>query len=127
MADVPGDSYVVVEAYTKDTAATMEYLLKVNFFDTPSSHKQNPYLPANGGQLTYKYLRGRKGNVLLSWSPLYSALDSTPVTNVRYKLVFSTDPDAVLDSVCALRATDSDIYTVYEDVDGDNEHVIELT
>jgi hypothetical protein len=113
------EGYIIVEGFTKEVSLDMEYYIRVDFLDTPASHSQNPYMPANGGRITYKYVRGKKGEVKLSWSPLYSALDAEPVSNVRYKLIFSTNPDAVLDSVCALQAT-QDLYTVYEDLDGDN-------
>ena len=60
----------------------------------------------------------------LSWPPLASL--SQNVTGVRYKLVFSESPDAVMDSVCAIKSGQSQVFTVYEDIDGDNAYDIEL-
>lgn len=48
---------------------------------------------------------------------------------VRYKLVFSENSDAVMDSVCAIKRygiAQSKVFTVYEDIDGDNEYITEL-
>jgi len=42
-------------------------------------------------------------------------------------LVFSPNPNAIMESVCAIKkAAGLSVFTVYEDTDGDNEYIAEL-
>ena len=66
------------------------------------------YVAEDGGHIRVEYPRSMKGNVRLNWSPLYMMdfLDpqaSKVAEGVRYKLVFSDNSDAVMDSVCAIK------------------------
>ena len=87
------------------------------------------FVASNNGRIEYEYLRGRKGEVRLSWDSLYSLgsdlANYKEVSQVRYKLVFSNNSEAIMDSVCGIKAMSS-AFTVYEDIDGDNEYVIAL-
>jgi uncharacterized membrane protein len=75
-------------------------------------------------------VRDAKGTVLLSWSSVHSLYskvgsESKEVSGVRYKLIFSKEKGAAMDSVCAIKASGG-TFTVYEDVDGDNKYAAQL-
>lgn len=65
----------------------------------------------------------------LKWGAVSSMdqLEGTqqPVTGVRYKLVFSENPEAVMNSVCAIKM-DSQVFTVFESADGALEYSVAL-
>jgi hypothetical protein len=129
---VAGEAYILVEAFTDDLESDHEYILRVDFLEREVLGFANSlYMPMEDGRIEFEYMRGRKGNVLLRWKPLYSldAMSNKEVPGVRYKLLFSENPEAVMDSVCAIKLgaqLNSDVFTVYEQVDGSNEYVTTL-
>ena len=132
--DLYGENYILVEAVTNDLNSTFSYMVRVDFYNPAlATQPKNIYVPANGGHIDYEYVRDTKGTVKLKWSPVLSLLPSVSSTNsktnpaigsglsgVRYKLVFSDSQDAIMDSVCAIKSGQSEVFTVYDDVDGDN-------
>lgn len=111
ISNLEGDNYILVESISPDPKTITEYMLRVDFIASNLHNMlmKTHYIPEDGGRIRIDYTRGRKGNVRLNWSPLYtlSFMDSPGNTHrvegVRYKLVFSENPDAVLDSVCAIK------------------------
>ena len=85
-------------------------MLRVDFYDSILHGLQttNYFMPQDGGRIHYEYLR-RKGNVKISWGPLYKVSLNDPLSTtkslegVKYKLVFSENQNAVMDSVCAIK------------------------
>jgi len=125
--DLTGENYILVETFSGAVEnSPAEYLIRVDFYDI--EEVKSTFVPQNGGRIEYDYIR--KEAVRLKWSPL-SALDpgagsfGQALDGVRYKLVFSENQNAVLDSVCAIKRASS-VYTVYEDIDGDNEYEVDL-
>jgi hypothetical protein len=101
--NIPDEAYILVESFTD------EYMLRVDFHKSVLTQmlETNKYVPLNDGRIQYDYLE-RKGNVRLSWGPLYKVALTEINTNkvvegVKYKLVFSENPKAVMDSVCAIK------------------------
>jgi hypothetical protein len=99
-----------------------EYIIKVNYLNGIEYTNKELYVPRDEGHIEFEYMRNKKGNVKVKWGPLqtYSPGTSinTPIDNVRYKLVFSNNSRAVLDSACAIKRS-SNVYTIYESSNND--------
>lgn len=136
--DLDGEFYLLVETnqISSNNEAPTEYIVRVDFFDKGLLHKVmlTQYVAEDGGSIRVEYPITMKENVKLNWSPLYKMdfLDpqaSKVAEGVRYKLVFSDNSDAVMDSVCAIKRygiAQSKVFTIYEDVDGDNQFMAHL-
>lgn len=76
--ELQGDYYLLVEAFTFVPNEQIEFLIRVDFFDQSKALNmiQGAYIPENGGRIQVEYLRDRRGNVKVKWSPL-AGLDST--------------------------------------------------
>ena len=136
--DLDGEFYLLIETnyISSNNEGPTEYIVRVDFYDKGLMHKVmlTNYIAEDGGAIRVEYPREMKGNVKLNWSPLYMMNFFDPQASkiaegVRYKLVFSENSDAVMDSVCAIKRygiAQSKVFTIYEDIDGDNEFMAQL-
>jgi hypothetical protein len=94
-----------------------EYLVRVNYMTEKEKHESEVlYSAKDGGVISYKYIpHKRNRNAIFSWGPLqsHSSFKNSveDVSSVTYYLVTSTNRNAQLDSVCAIRKR-SDVFYV---------------
>jgi hypothetical protein len=83
-----------------------EFLIKVEYVSRAELTEKSNYLPGGAGIISSEYVKGSKGNVKLSWQPVYEYSHGErgdSMSNTKFKIVLSNNKFAVLDQVCAVK------------------------
>ncbi|CDW71154.1 UNKNOWN [Stylonychia lemnae] len=113
LKNVPGNSYLIVTPHTIEnfnesmkSKIGAEFTIKVDYIDSFRKVIKDEYIPFNGGHINFQPQATKRGDIQFSWNSLYlltAAQESKQLNGIRYKLVYTKNPDVNLDQVCAIQ------------------------